>query len=86
MVYTIRLDMARMNSRLRFRSIWGIGSGRGAHRIKASVRAIMGVRIKRICEEGRGRTGSLIKSLTPSATGWRIPNGPTTLGPLRCCI
>ena len=41
----------------------------GAHRVRAKVSASMGVRRKRTGEEVDGRTGSLIKSLTPSAMG-----------------
>lgn len=72
--------------RPRLRSITGWGIGIGAHSIKARVRASVGVARKRKGEEVDGRTGSLMKSFTPSAIGWRRPKGPTTLGPLRSCI
>lgn len=41
----------------------------GAQRVRAKVRASIGVAINRMGEEVAGRTGSLIKSLTPSAMG-----------------
>lgn len=41
--------------------------------MRANVRVSMGARRKRIGEEVEGRTGSLMKSLTPSAIGWRSP-------------
>lgn len=41
----------------------------GAHRVRASVRARIGASRKRTGEEVDGRTGSLIKSFTPSAMG-----------------
>lgn len=43
--------------------------GIGAHRINASVKASTGVAKNRKGDEVEGRTGSLIKSLTPSAIG-----------------
>lgn len=45
----------------------------GAHRVRARVRASMGVARKRKGEDVEGRTGSLINSFTPSAMGWRSP-------------
>lgn len=51
----------------------GWGRGMGAQRVRARVRASMGVARKRMGEEVDGRTGSLINSLTPSAIGWRRP-------------
>lgn len=47
--------------------------GIGDHRVSASVRAKIGVAKNRKGEEVEGRTGSLIKSFTPSAMGWRRP-------------
>lgn len=47
--------------------------GIGAQSVRASVRANIGVRINRTGEEVEGRTGSLIKSLMPSAIGCRRP-------------
>lgn len=58
----------------------------GDHRVRARVRASMGARRKITGEDEEGRTGSLIKSFTPSAMGWSRPNGPTTLGPFRSCM
>lgn len=71
---------------LRLRFEYGVGMGKGSHIIIAKVRARTGARINKIGEEVDGRIGSLIKSLMPSAIGWRRPRGPTILGPLRCCI
>lgn len=45
----------------------------GAQRVRASVRASMGVRRNKTGEEVEGRTGSLINSFTPSAMGCRRP-------------
>lgn len=52
----------------------------------AKEKANMGARINRKGEEVEGRTGSLMKSLTPSAMGWRRPKGPTMFGPFRSCM
>lgn len=84
--YTARLDMARRNRSPRFKSVREKGSGSGIQIERARRRASMGVIMKRRGEAVDGRTGSLMKSLTPSATGWRSPNGPTTLGPFRACM
>lgn len=65
--------MARINKIARLRSVTGCGRGMGAQRVRARVRASMGARRKRTGEDVEGRTGSLIKSLTPSAIGWRRP-------------
>lgn len=75
-----------MNKMLRFRLEKGVGRGNGVHIIKARVRAEVGARINKICEDVEGRIGSLINNFTPSAIGCNNPNGPTMLGPLRCCI
>lgn len=61
-----------------------MGRGKGVHMIIARVKARVGARINKIWEDVDGRIGSLIKSFTPSAIGCKSPNGPTTLGPLRC--
>lgn len=58
-----------MNKMPRLRSTIGYGRGRGAQSIIARVRASIGVRRKRTGEDVEGRTGSLIKSFTPSAIG-----------------
>lgn len=47
----------------------GYGRGMGAHRVSAKVRASMGVAKNRTGEDVEGRTGSLMKSFTPSAIG-----------------
>lgn len=84
--YTARLDMARRNRRPRFRSVRGNGRGRGIQIVMASSRASIGVIMNRSGEDVEGRTGSLMNSFTPSATGCKSPNGPTMFGPLRACI
>lgn len=84
--YTARLDRDRIKSIPRFRSVRECGSGIGAHRDRASVRASIGVTKNRNGEEVEGRIGSLINSFTPSAMGCSRPYGPTTFGPLRNCI
>lgn len=69
MEYTARLERARINRTPRFKSITGYGIGMGAHNVMASVSARMGVAKNKNGEDVEGRTGSLIKSLTPSAMG-----------------
>lgn len=69
MEYTARLDRARMNKIPRLRSTTGYGMGIGAHKVMASVRASMGVNRNNSGEDVDGRTGSLMKSFTPSAMG-----------------
>lgn len=49
------------------------GRGIGAHSVRARVRASIGAKRKRTGDAVEGRTGSLIKSLIPSAIGWRRP-------------
>lgn len=61
--------MAKINSMLRFMSVTGWGRGRGAHRVRASVRASVGVAKNKKGEDVEGRTGSLMNSFTPSAIG-----------------
>ena len=70
----------------KLRSATGYGRGMGAHKVSARVRASIGVERNRSWDDVDGRTGSLINSLAPSATGWRAPYGPTTFGPFRNCI
>lgn len=65
--------MAKINRMPRFRSAIGKGMGIGVQSTKARVRASMGVKRKRIGDEVDGRTGSFIKSFSPSAMGWRRP-------------
>ncbi len=54
--------------------------------VRASVRARIGAIMNMEIEEVRGRSGSLVNSLTASAMGWRSPYGPTMFGPFRSCI
>lgn len=54
---------------VKLRSMTGNGRGIGAHSVMASVNASIGMKIKRMGEEVEGRTGSLMKSLIPSAIG-----------------
>lgn len=61
--------MARIKRMLRFISENAMGMGNGVHIIIANVRAIVGARRNRICEDVDGRIGSLINSFTPSAMG-----------------
>lgn len=57
----------------RLRSAMGKGRGIGVQRVSARARARMGVKRKSTGEEVEGRTGSFIKSFSPSAIGWRRP-------------
>lgn len=61
--------MASTNKIPRLRSVTGYGIGMGAQRVRARVRAKTGVARNKKGDEVEGRTGSLIKSLTPSAIG-----------------
>lgn len=67
------LDRANINKIPRFKSASVIGIGRGVQIIKAKKRAMVGVIIKRVGDDEDGRTGSLMKSLTPSAIGCSRP-------------
>lgn len=78
--------MAKRKRRPKFRSVRENGRGRGIQIVSAKRRASMGVIRKRNGEEVDGRIGSLVNSLTPSATGCNSPNGPTMFGPFRACI
>lgn len=62
-----------MNRIPKLRSTTGYGSGMGAQRERARVRAKIGVKMNNRGEEVEGRMGSLMKSLTPSAIGWSTP-------------
>jgi len=73
MEYTAKLERARINKMLKFRWVEGTGIGIMVHRVRAIVKAKIGEIKKRIGEAVEGRIGSLIKSFTPSAKGWRIP-------------
>lgn len=65
--------MARINRRPRLRFRIECGRGRGIHMRRARVRAVVGVTRNRKWEECDGRIGSLVKSFSPSAIGWRRP-------------
>ena len=67
--YTARLDKARIKRSPRFIFTIGFGIGIGAHIVRAMVKAIMGVIIKRMGDEADGRIGSLMNNLIPSAIG-----------------
>lgn len=71
--YTARLESAKINRIVRLRSVTGWGSGRGAQRVRASVKASIGASKNSRGEEEEGRTGSLINSFTPSAMGCKSP-------------
>lgn len=75
-----------MNNKPRFILVSGDGMGIGAHDVKARVKAKIGDRVKRIGEDIVGFVASLVISFNPSAIGCSNPNGPTRLGPFRCCI
>lgn len=53
----------------RFRSASGKGRGIGAQRVRAKVRASIGVVKNRKGEEVKGRMGSFMNSFSPSAIG-----------------
>lgn len=67
--YTARLERARIKRMPRLRSAIGKGRGMGVQRVRARVRASIGVNRKRMGEDVEGRTGSFIKSFNPSAMG-----------------
>jgi len=73
MEYTARLERARINRMLKFRSKIGCGRGMGAHIRRARVRASIGANKNNTGEEVEGRTGSLRNSFTPSAMGCSSP-------------
>lgn len=62
-----------MNKMPKLRSNTGYGRGIGAQSVSARVRASIGARRNSTGEEVEGRTGSLVKSLRPSAMGCRSP-------------
>lgn len=68
-VYTVRLEIARINKRPKFRLMIEWGSGRGIHMRRARVKARVGVIRNSMGDDVEGRIGSLVKSLRPSATG-----------------
>jgi hypothetical protein len=60
--------------------------GMTAQPIRARMKVTIGARRKMTLLERSGITVSLRKSFTPSAIGWRSPNGPTVIGPCRSCM
>ena len=48
--------------------------------------AMTGARTKTALSAALGMMSSFSASFTPSASDWSRPNGPCTLGPMRCCI
>lgn len=58
-----------MNRKLKFRSVNGCGIGIGAQMIKANVSAVVGIIRNSVFDDERGRIGSLVNSLIPSAIG-----------------
>lgn len=54
MEYTAKLDRARINRRLKFRSVEGVGIGIRVQRVRAIVRAKIGETKKRKGEEVEG--------------------------------
>lgn len=54
--------------------------------VSARRRASIGVVMNRRGVDVEGRMGSLMNSLTPSATGCSSPKGPTMFGPFRDCM
>lgn len=53
-VYTVRLERARIKRMLRFKSVSGNGNGMGAHKMRARVRAKVGANRKSRGEEVDG--------------------------------
>ena len=69
MEYTAKLEIARTKRIPKLISAMGRGRGIGAHKVRASVKANIGVRRNKAGEDVEGRTGSFIKSFSPSAIG-----------------
>lgn len=82
----MKLDMEIRNSSPRFRSASECGSGRGSQIDSASKKASIGAMVNSMEEELVGWIGSLINSFSPSATGCKMPYGPTKFGPFRSCM
>lgn len=68
-VYTVRLDKARIKRIPRFKSASEKGIGSGAQIDMAKAKAIVGAIRNIVWEDVEGRTGSLINSFTLSAIG-----------------
>ena len=67
------------------RTRW-VSNGITAQPISPSANMIIGAMMKRTRLAPVGMMVSFISSFRPSASGWKSPNGPTTLGPLRNCM
>lgn len=67
--YTARLERAKIKRMPRFKSAIGKGRGIGTHSVRASIKARTGARRNRRGEAVEGRTGSFVRSLSPSAKG-----------------
>lgn len=65
--------MAKTKRIPRLRSAIGKGSGMGTQSVNARIKAMTGVRRNNAGEAVEGRTGSFVRSLRPSAKGWRSP-------------
>ena len=61
-------------------------NGITANVTNAGTVAITGARRKTALSAAFGIRSSFSASFTPSASDWSSPNGPCTLGPMRCCI
>jgi len=57
-----------------------------AQPIMASVKVMIGARMKTTLLAPVGKMVSFIKSFTASAIGCKRPMGPTTIGPWRSCM
>jgi hypothetical protein len=66
--------------------VWSGPKGITANPIKAGTNAKIGAMLNRNLLAPAGMMSSLKKSLMASAIGWRIPYGPTSMGPMRSCI
>src|SRR3990167_7347803 len=60
--------------------------GTTAMPMKAGMSEMMGAIEKSSQFAPDGIMSSLKNSLMPSAIGWRMPYGPTSIGPMRSCI
>ena len=60
-------------------------NGITAYTISAGTIEMIGATVKTHLSARTGVMSSLIISFTASATGWRIPYGPTRIGPSRDC-
>src|SRR5574340_774108 len=86
-LYTPSDDKARTNSSPMLRSLMMIpgATGSTANAINAVSMMMAGARIKTALSANGGTQSSFMKILTPSATTWSSPKGPTRFGPYRSC-